>query len=152
MQDKESNRRYKLGINTLYKRSVCEEDITYFKGDSIPENNNSLVEKDNSTQVYLQGELIPDVILRHSEQERYLIFDVKYKSGEYNVGTRSDRLQILAYAYVWDCDYIGHIFPEKSVEKIMEIKIPGEHTVKYIELKCSSNDEGIVLPDSYINA
>lgn len=77
MQDKESNRRYKLGINTLYKRSVCEEDITYFKGDSIPENNNSLVEKDNSTQVYLQGELIPYVILRHSEQERYLMLSIR---------------------------------------------------------------------------
>ena len=89
------------------------------------------------SEIYLEGKVIPDIILKEENGSEYVIFDVKYKTGETNSGTRIDRFQILAYAYIWDCKRIGHIFPKKDSD-ILDI-----NNIKYIELKCNteSNDK-----------
>lgn len=91
-------------------------------------------------QVYLEGDVIPDIVLKKNNEEEYIIFDVKYKTGKTNAGTRSDRLQILAYAYMWNCKLIGHIFPERSRDDILNIDISENSSVGYIELKCNTED------------
>ncbi len=45
---------------------------------------------------------------------------------------------------------IGHIFPEKSCESALEIKLNGEKSVNYYEIKCNTNDE-FSLPADLFN-
>ena len=86
-------------------------------------------------EIYLEGKVIPDIILKKEDGSEYVILDVKYKTGETNSGTRIDRFQILAYAYIWNCKRIGHIFPKKDSD-VLEI-----NNIKYIELKCNTESD-----------
>lgn len=64
--------------------------------------------------LYIQGKLKPDIILKFDDggKKSYFVYDVKYKNKQnYNLGTRSDRLQILAYAYFYNTEKFGLIFP-----------------------------------------
>lgn len=125
------------------KKVVCES------GKSVFLYQNEIEKELHNFDVYIQGEMIPDIIFKNKYEEEYIIYDVKYKVGEYNQGTRSDRLQILAYAYMWNCKHIGHIFPEK--ENLKELVIPCENSVvlSYKEIRCNTQDEfkaNILLP------
>lgn len=59
---------------------------------------------------YIAGEVKPDIVLERGG--KYIILDVKYKDCD--VPNRDDRLQLLAYADVYDAHVIGHIFPDKG--------------------------------------
>lgn len=63
----------------------------------------------DACDIYLKGVIIPDIVLEKDKE--YLILDVKYKAptGRQN---RDDRLQLLAYAYLYGAKEIGHIFPK----------------------------------------
>ena len=64
----------------------------------------------NPYKYYIAGEVIPDIVLEKGG--KYIILDVKYKDCD--VPNRDDRLQLLAYADVYDAHVIGHIFPDKG--------------------------------------
>lgn len=66
-------------------------------------------------EFYINGTVKPDIVIRKKVEEntyKYIIIDAKYKSPENK--NRMDRLQILAYAYLYDAHIVGHIFPKKS--------------------------------------
>lgn len=60
---------------------------------------------------YISGNTKPDIIIRNPVNEKQFVLDVKYKNLENNRGARSDRLQILAYALMYNCDNVGIVFP-----------------------------------------
>ena len=65
--------------------------------------------KENNDDFYINGSVKPDIIIHN--KDKYIIIDAKYKSPENK--NRMDRLQILAYAYLYDAHIVGHIFPKK---------------------------------------
>lgn len=66
--------------------------------------------------LYIQGDLVPDIVLKFNDGS-YYVFDVKYKDySEYSLSTRMDRLQILAYTYYFNASKSGLLFP--SLEKL----------------------------------
>ena len=65
-------------------------------------------------EFYINGTVKPDIVIRKKVEEntyKYIIIDAKYKSPENK--NRMDRLQILAYAYLYDAHIVGYIFPKK---------------------------------------
>lgn len=80
---------------------------------------------------YMESYVIPDIILKKKNQDEYFIFDAKYK--EIKTSNRSDRLQILAYAYLYHSSRIGHVFPKqkKSVSKYWEISSESDYKTQY---------------------
>ena len=60
-----------------------------------------------------------------------------------------DRLQLLAYAYMYDCEVVGHIFPEKKDKGSellnelgeYEINSKSENQVKYKMLSLRTTTE-----------
>ena len=78
--------------------------------------------KVTNSNCYIDGYIVPDIVLRKKVEgkvDKYRIFDVKYKrviektgTKHYNMNSRDDRLQLLAYLALYESDkYIGHIFP-----------------------------------------
>jgi len=63
---------------------------------------------ENEYKFYITGYIIPDIVLE--KDGKYIILDAKYK--DYNQPNRDDRLQLLAYADVYDAHIIGHVFPQ----------------------------------------
>ena len=80
---------------------------------------------------YMGSYVIPDIILKKKNQDEYFIFDAKYK--EIKTSNRSDRLQILAYAYLYHSSRIGHVFPKqkKRVSKYWEISSESDYKTQY---------------------
>lgn len=79
--------------------------------------------KENNDDFYINGSVKPDIIIRKKVEEntyKYIIIDAKYKSPENK--NRMDRLQILAYAYLYDAHIVGHIFPKKSKKTNKEFR------------------------------
>ena len=60
-------------------------------------------------EYHIFGDVRPDIIIRNKNTDKHIIIDAKYKSPDKN--DRDDRLQILAYAYLYDAHIVGHIFP-----------------------------------------
>ena len=77
----------------------------------LDDNSNSRnVLEENKKEFHINGEVKPDIILRN--KNKHIIIDAKYKSSDKN--DREDRLQILAYAYLYDAHIVGHIFPSQA--------------------------------------
>ena len=127
-----------------YSKEICTENTEYKIKSADPSIAKGTMDK-GIFETYLQGELIPDIILYKNNEDNieYRVFDVKYKTGKYNTSTRSDRHQILAYAYMWDCKYIGHIFPEKRSDGWLEIDIDGKESVFYKEVACNCSEDNL---------
>ena len=90
--------------------------------------------------LYLGGKLIPDIIIRHKSTKTTVIFDVKFKDGRSGQSHRDDRLQILAYQYMYNASVIGHILPKCSNKLKKEIKSPlGEGICDYYQLELHPN-------------
>lgn len=80
-------------------------------GEVLDGNSNSRnVLEENKKEFHINGEVKPDIILRN--KNKHIIIDAKYKSSDKN--DREDRLQILAYAYLYDAHIVGHIFPSQA--------------------------------------
>lgn len=88
--------------------------------------------------IYLRGDLIPDIVLVNKASDKdYKVLDAKFKDKTtYNIGTRDDRLQLLAYSLMWNSKNIGHIFP--SSEFLIEssrLKNKGSIKGRYFEIE-----------------
>lgn len=75
-----------------------------------------LKESGKSYANYIGGNVKPDIILQDTDTEQYIVFDVKYKNLKNRGYSRSDRLQVLAYALLYNCENVGIIFPARDGE------------------------------------
>lgn len=92
----------------INKNQLKEPDWEVFDGNLNP--HDVLIEKPkekNKKEFHINGEVKPDIIIHN--KDKCIIIDAKYKSPDKN--DREDRLQILAYAYLYDAHIVGHIFP-----------------------------------------
>lgn len=69
------------------------------------------------TANYINGIVKPDIILENSANGKMLVLDVKYKNLSNKRNSRNDRLQLLAYGLMYDCEDVGIIFPSLDGEK-----------------------------------
>lgn len=95
----------------INKNQLKEPDWEVFDGNLNP--HDVLIEKPkekNKKEFHINGDVRPDIIIHN--KDKCIIIDAKYKSPDKN--DREDRLQILAYAYLYDAHIVGHIFPAKS--------------------------------------
>lgn len=60
---------------------------------------------------YIGGNVKPDIILYDPQTNQSVVFDVKYKTLTSSRYSREDRLQVLAYALMYDCTNVGIISP-----------------------------------------
>ena len=77
--------------------------------DENKEENEEENEEEYKKEYHIFGDVRPDIIIHKENTDKYIIIDAKYKSPDKN--DRDDRLQILAYAYLYDAHIVGHIFP-----------------------------------------
>lgn len=97
----------------INKNQLKEPDWEVLDGNLNP--HDVLIEEtkeENKKEFHINGEVKPDIIIRNKNTDKCIIIDAKYKSPDKN--DREDRLQILAYAYLYDAHIVGHIFPAKS--------------------------------------
>lgn len=73
-----------------------------------------LAEKNNPYANYINGNIKPDIIIYNPENQKYVVFDVKYKDSSNAKFSRSDRMQILAYGLMFNSDNVGNIFPTRD--------------------------------------
>lgn len=94
--------------------------------------NSRNVLEENKKEFHINGEVKPDIILRN--KNKHIIIDAKYKSSDKN--DREDRLQILAYAYLYDAHIVGHIFPSQAKSS----RDNNKKELKFHELNTSLGD------------
>ena len=70
---------------------------------------------DNSAN-YIGGIIKPDIIIENTANGKRVVFDVKYKNLHNGRNARGDRLQILAYGLMYNCDDVGIFFPSSEGE------------------------------------
>lgn len=66
---------------------------------------------------YIGGVMKPDIILENTSNGKIMVFDVKYKNLHNGRNARADRLQLLAYGLMYNCDDIGIVFPSDTEEE-----------------------------------
>lgn len=77
---------------------------------------------------YIQGLLVPDIVLAYYKKESednakpffYRVYDVKYKNPCESTGIRNDRLQFLAYCFMYGISY--DVTKQNYIEKKLDIK------------------------------
>ena len=94
--------------------------------------NSRNVLEENKKEFHIDGEVKPDIILRN--KNKHIIIDAKYKSSDKN--DREDRLQILAYAYLYDAHIVGLIFPSQAKSS----RDNNKKELKFHELNTSLGD------------
>ena len=63
---------------------------------------------------YINGTIKPDILLYDSVSGKKVVFDVKYKNIDRGDNARDDRLQLLAYTLMYNCNNVGIIAPGDS--------------------------------------
>lgn len=108
---------FEMYVRALLKRSGI-------KSYSATDDSIRLLKYDDKTAVlkdkglpyasYIGGNIKPDIIVFNPTNEKYAVFDVKYKDYSNSRSARPDRLQILAYSLMYDCINVGNIFPTRD--------------------------------------
>lgn len=101
---------FEIASREKIKNHLDGTDWEVFDGNLNP--HDVLIEKPkekNKKEFHINGEVKPDIIIHNKNTDKCIIIDAKYKSPDKN--DREDRLQILAYAYLYDAHIVGHIFP-----------------------------------------
>lgn len=95
--------------------------------------------------LHLQGNVCPDfyvkITRKSTKTEKTIVLDAKYKHAEKQ--DRSDTLQIFAYAYIFQADALGFVFPmEEESQDHIAGTICGRDA-RYLELfmKISANED-----------
>ncbi len=103
-------------------------------------------EEAQNKKLYLGGNLIPDIIIRNIRNESKdttVILDAKFKDGSSGQSRRDDRLQILAYQYMYNATVIGHILPRCS-NTSTQINSPLKDKIcDYVQLKLHPNPNDV---------
>lgn len=130
-----------------YARAVFEKFLFDLDGYTCKKEKgkNPIMEDDSWYIQKNKSELIiPDIVVRHKNQ--CVVFDAKYKNGRKKHNIREDRLQLLAYALMYNCKTVGHIFPlpkdDQSDEPIIEVtRIKNEgDSGSYIQIFIPTNE------------
>lgn len=151
---------YAVSMNRLYEmyaRTYIKENLKTKEWGMAPYDAVISVLKENN-KYYIGGTVKPDVILyspKEAENDKfdpknkkykYTVLDVKYKKSDNMSHAREDRLQLLAYALMYNCDTVGLIFPpldrpadgeeNKPKKEECEINIQGgaDKPRKYIQV------------------
>lgn len=108
--------------------------------------------KANEVRSYIDGNIIPDIVLK--DNESCIIYDVKYKKPVYeddyfyySYDRRDDRLQLLAYGYMYNTERLGHIFPAtENNTDALTFTIPTynksfTYEMKYLSAPKGNNEE-----------
>lgn len=152
------------GIRTtgVYSFDAREEGLRMARFD---EKTAVLRERDKSYANYIRGNIKPDIVIYHSQTGRHAVFDVKYKDPSSARFSRADRLQILAYGLMFDCEHVGNIFPSRGgnicyhsnrinsgEEKArayhqLELAVDGSRTFRM----CSESDKGDIEIMDYLH-
>lgn len=120
---------------------------------------------------YIKGNLVPDIVLEYYEDDKiktkgYRVYDVKYKWSDNKNNARDDRLQFLAYCFIYgvrgeieDEDdvhfYSGLIFPKQDNEEyhLAEININNQGNQSkracYHQFFIDTNPENDALENNY---
>ena len=88
------------------------DDLEVLEGWEVLDGNKNhypVLKGGSEEEYHIFGDVRPDIIIRNKNTDKHIIIDAKYKSPDKN--DRDDRLQILAYAYLYDSHIVGHIFP-----------------------------------------
>lgn len=94
--------------------------------------------------LHIQGNVCPDFYLAISRkrkgedavaERKTVVLDAKYKHAE--MQNRSDTLQIFAYAYIFDADATGFVFPLENRPDHLAGKIRDKPDQRYFELVLS---------------
>ena len=145
------NRLFEMYARTYIKEYLRNENSEW---SMVPydQTTNVLSPKPNNDKYYIGGTVKPDVILYSPGKDKYnpegngykyTVLDVKYKRPEKH-HARDDRLQILAYALMYNCDKVGIIFPpnddnstneENAAFETSNINIQGGALRTYIQVK-----------------
>lgn len=102
------------------------------------EENKKENKKEFHNKFHISGDVKPDIIIHNKKTDKYIIIDAKYKSPDKN--DRDDRLQILAYAYLYDAHIVGHIFPAPAKSS----KNKDDYDLKFHKLNTSLGDYNYV--------
>lgn len=97
---------------------------------------------------YIGGVIKPDIIIRNPKNNEIIIFDVKYKDYRKKRYAREDRLQLLAYALMYNCSHVGLIFPQNFDEEIdifepQKIQSLEKREIKYHQLAIKFNEHNL---------
>ena len=106
----------------MYVRSYLKK--AGVKSSNSPEEGLRLARYDEKTAVlkergrgysnYIRGNVKPDILIYNPNTGRHIVFDVKYKDSSSARFSRADRLQLLAYGLMYDCEHVGNIFPSQG--------------------------------------
>lgn len=98
------------------------------------------------TASYINGPIKPDILLYDSASGKKVVFDVKYKNIDSRASARDDRLQLLAYTLMYNCNNVGIIAPGDSgivCYKKNEIDSFETKTRFYHQIKMAISEEWI---------
>lgn len=150
------NRLYEMYARTYIKKHLPE------KWRMMPYDHTIPVLKEHN-DYYIGGTITPDIILYSPDENdlehkkyKYTVLDVKYKRSDNKQYAREDRLQLLAYAFMYNCNKVGLIFPPNDGEtkpkekEACEINIQGGTDKKrtYIQIVLPIVDMGAKTSDT----
>lgn len=106
-------------------------------------------------ELYIHGNVKPDIIIfdKRNEQKTIAVFDAKYKdfkSSTTRFYVREDRLQILAYGFMYNPLHIGHIFPSKHSSHHLKQRVTGSNTI-YHELTLGGEQDAYDIELAFLN-
>lgn len=101
----------KVGIQSYLSKASGIHILKYDYKSKVFENSSK------DTANYIGGIVKPDIIIQNTVNGKTLVFDVKYKNINNVRNSRSDRLQLLAYSLMYNCEDVGIIFPSLDGNK-----------------------------------
>lgn len=121
------------------RRSICLESV------DLNPSQKDLMNSKFKKVAYIDGVVIPDIILKKRDSEDVIILDVKFKNEDNTntEGRHSDRYQLLAYANLYNASKIGFIFPgnKKRAEAVVQSHSPSSGKLEYMEIFISEDNE-----------
>ncbi|WP_096200030.1 5-methylcytosine restriction system specificity protein McrC [Bacillus sp. FJAT-45350] len=99
---------------------------------------------------YIGGPIKPDIVVKNIKTDEVIVFDVKYKDFKNKRYAREDRLQLLAYALMYNCSHIGLIFPKQNDKEYLvpqRVQSLEKREIMYhelfVDIELDDNIEGV---------
>jgi 5-methylcytosine-specific restriction endonuclease McrBC regulatory subunit McrC len=108
------NKLFEMYVRTYLKCAGIKSYLSNAEGIQILKYDHKLKVLSQNASVYsnyIGGNVKPDIIIFNPRTDKYVVFDIKYKNLLHRKTSRADRLQVLAYALLYDCENVGIIFP-----------------------------------------
>ena len=114
-----------------------------------------LQNSEEEPKLYIDGHVKPDIIIydKRVKNETVAVFDAKYKdfmSATTRFYVREDRLQILAYGFVYNPQHIGHIFPSEHSNHHRKQRVTGTNAI-YHEFTLGGEQDAYEIELAFLN-